>query len=262
MIAMDLPHVLTREIVIRATRETVFRFFTDPARWASWWGAGSTIDPRPGGALLIRYPGGVEAAGEVLELERPDRIVFTYGFVSGNPIPVGSSRVEIRLEPDGRATRLRLTHAFAEPAVRDHHVQGWRYQLSVFANVVADEVQAHAASLVDAWFAAWAETSDAARAVILAGAVVPGVRFRDRYSLIDGMDELLPHIAAAQKFMPGYRPQRRGEIRHCQGTVLADWVAAGPDGQRQVAGTNVFTFDEHGRIESVVGLWSPSNASP
>lgn len=259
---MDLPHVLTREIVIRATRETVFRFFTDPARWASWWGAGSTIDPRPGGALLIRYPGGVEAAGEVLELERPDRIVFTYGFVSGNPIPVGSSRVEIRLEPDGRATRLRLTHAFAEPTVRDHHVQGWRYQLSVFANVVADEVHAGAESLVDAWFAAWRETNDAARAVILAGAATPDVRFRDRYSMIDGVADLMPHIAAAQRFMPGVYPERSGAIRHCQGTVLADWTAGGGEGRPARHGTNVFTFDETGRIESVVGLWSPSHPSP
>jgi len=257
MTAMDLPHVLTRDIVIRATRETVFRYFTDSRRWASWWGAGSTIDPRPGGAVLIRYPGGVEAAGEVLELAPPDRLVFTYGFVSGQPIPAGSSRVEIRLEPAGSSTRVRLTHAFAEARARDEHVQGWRYQLSVFGNIVADEVQAQAASLVDAWFAAWAETNDAARAIILAGAVVPGVRFRDRYSLIDGMDDLLPHIAAAQRFMPGFRPHRRGDIRHCQGTVLADWMADGPEGQRGAAGTNVFTFDEHGRIESVVGLWSP-----
>ena len=59
-------HHLDRTIDIHARPETVFRFLTDPARWASWWGAGSTIDARPGGRLLIRYPGGVEAAGEVV----------------------------------------------------------------------------------------------------------------------------------------------------------------------------------------------------
>jgi uncharacterized protein YndB with AHSA1/START domain len=256
MTDMDLPHVLTREIVIRAPRETVFRYFTDPTRWAAWWGNGSTIDAAPGGAVLIRYPGGVEVAGEVLELEPPDRIVFTYGFVSGQPIPAGSSRVEIRLEPEGRATRLRLTHAFAEPTVRDQHVQGWRYQLSVFGNVVADEVHSGAESLVDAWFAAWRETNDAARAVILAGAVTPDVRFRDRYSVIDGVAELVPHIGAAQRFMPGVHPERQGAIRHCQGTVLADWTAPGAAGQPGRSGTNVFAFDENGRIESVVGLWA------
>jgi uncharacterized protein YndB with AHSA1/START domain len=253
---MNLPHVLERTIVIRAPRETVFRYFTDSQRWASWWGAGSMIDPRAGGGVLIRYPGGVEVAGEVLEIHPPERLVITYGFVKGTPIPSGSSRVEIRLEPAGAATRLHLTHAFAEPGVRDEHVQGWRYQLSVFANIVANEVQAGAESRVDAWFAAWAETNDAARSVILAGAVVPDVRFRDRYSMIDGMQELVPHISAAQRFMPGYRPERRGDVRHCHGTALADWVVLGADGKQTATGTNVFTFDEHGRIESVVGLWA------
>ena len=95
----DLPHQLDRTVVIGAPRETVFRFFTDEARWASWWGKGSTIDPRPGGNVLLVYPGGVQAAGEVVDIAPPERLVFTYGFVSGNPIPVGSSRVSIALEP-------------------------------------------------------------------------------------------------------------------------------------------------------------------
>ncbi|HLQ39186.1 MAG TPA: SRPBCC domain-containing protein, partial [Planctomycetota bacterium] len=74
----DLPHVLDRDVLIRADRALVFRYFTDSERWARWWGAGSTIEPRPGGALLIRYPEGTTARGEVVELEAPARIVFTY----------------------------------------------------------------------------------------------------------------------------------------------------------------------------------------
>jgi hypothetical protein len=54
-------------------------------------------------------------------------------------------------------------HAFADAAVRDHHVQGWRYQLSLFANVVADEVYGGASDLVDAWFRAWSEPDGAVR---------------------------------------------------------------------------------------------------
>ena len=47
-----LPYRLDRTIVIRASRETVFAFFTDSDRWASWWGAGSRIEGRPGGRML------------------------------------------------------------------------------------------------------------------------------------------------------------------------------------------------------------------
>jgi uncharacterized protein YndB with AHSA1/START domain len=90
-----LPHLLNRTLTIRATRETVFRYFTDSTRWAAWWGAGSTIDPTPGGRVYIRHPGNVEVSGEVIELVAPERIVFTYGFNRGQPIPLGGSQVTI-----------------------------------------------------------------------------------------------------------------------------------------------------------------------
>jgi uncharacterized protein YndB with AHSA1/START domain len=54
---MKLEHSLERTLTILARRETVFRFFTDSERWARWWGAGSTVDPRPGGPIRILYPG-------------------------------------------------------------------------------------------------------------------------------------------------------------------------------------------------------------
>src|SRR5579863_8384259 len=115
----ELPYQLDRTVVIKAKPETVFRFFTDSARWAGWWGAGSTIDAKLGGKVYIRHPNGVETLGEVLEVRPPEQIVFTYGFASGNPIPPGSSRVTIRLDPDAGGTRLHLRHEFAESAPRD-----------------------------------------------------------------------------------------------------------------------------------------------
>jgi uncharacterized protein YndB with AHSA1/START domain len=250
-----LAHQLDRTIVIGAPPADVFRYFTDPARWAAWWGAGSTIDARAGGRLLVRYPDGTEAAGEVVEVSPPSQIVFTYGYTAGTPIPPGGSRVTIRLEPSGRGTRLHLVHSFADAAVRDHHVQGWRYQLSVFANVVADEIHGNSGALVDAWFAAWAEPDEPTRTASLMAIASTDVRMRDRFSCIEGMAELTPHIEAAQRFMPGMRLQRKGDVRRCQGTVLADWTATGPDGAPRGQGTNVFTLGPDGRIESVTGFW-------
>lgn len=205
--------------------------------------------------MLIRYPGGIEAAGEVVEVAVPERLVFTYGFVSGTPIPAGASVVTIRLEPSRMGTHLRLTHAFADEAVRDHHVQGWRYQLGVFSNVVTNEVNAQAAALVNAWFDVWAETDDAERARKLGAIARPEVQFRDRYGLTDGAADLLPHVAAAQRFMPGVRLAHRGEVQHCQGMLLAGWVAKTADGQEKGRGTSAFVLDAEGRIESVTGFW-------
>jgi len=254
VIALD--HRLDRSLVIGAPPAAVFRYFTDPARWAAWWGQGSTIDARPGGRVLVRYPEGTEAAGEVIEIDAPHRIVFTYGYVSGAPVAPGGSRVTIRLEPDPRGTRLQLVHEFAEAAVRDQHVQGWRYQLSLFANVVANEVHGDAGAHADAWFAMWSDTDDEARGAALSALASPSIAMRDRFSAVDGIDELARHIAAAHRFMPGLRLQRTGDARHCQGTLIADWVAVGADGQPRGRGTNVFTLGPDGKVETVTGFWS------
>jgi uncharacterized protein YndB with AHSA1/START domain len=254
------PHRLERSVLIRARRETVFSFFTRDDRFATWWGAGSTIDPRPGGRFLIRYPGGVQASGEVIEIAPPDRIVLSYGYAGNPTVPPGSTRVTVALSDEAGGTRVSLVHELADAAARDEHVQGWRYQLSVFGNVVADLVHAEAARPVDVWFSAWSVPEPDAITQLLAPVVVAGVQFRDRYSVIDGAAELAPHIAAAQRFMPGLDLRREGPIRQVHGVVLADWVAVNPMGERRAEGTNVFVLDADSRIEQVTAFWSRAHA--
>jgi uncharacterized protein YndB with AHSA1/START domain len=251
-----LPHRLDRTLLIRARPATVFAFFTTTEDWAAWWGSGSTIDPRPGGQVSIRHPNGVEVSGQVLEIRVPERIVFTYGYASGVPMGPGESRVTVRLTPHPAGTLLELTHEFADALARDHHVQGWRFQLSLFANAIADAVNANAAQTVDGWFAAWSEPDAEARARRLDVIVLTDVRFQDRFSSIAGEAELKAHLAAVHRFMPGTRLERRGDVRHCQWHVLADWSALGPAGEERGRGTNVFVLDADGRIEEVTGFWS------
>ena len=250
-----LTHTLDRAISIRADRESVFRFFTDAARWASWWGAGSSIEPRPGGRVLIRYPGGTEVSGEVVEIDEPRRLVFTYGFVKGTPFPPGSSLVTIELTPERGGTRVQLSHAFAEAADRDSHVQGWRYQLSLFANAVADDVHRSTAAVADQWFAGWSEPDAARRQAAIERIVTPEVTMRDRFSAIEGLPEVLAHLAAVHHFMAGTTMTREGEVRQCQGMAIADWIAKAADGQERGRGTNVFVLSADGRVESVTGFW-------
>jgi uncharacterized protein YndB with AHSA1/START domain len=249
-----LAYSVDRSILIEADRETVFGFFTDSARWASWWGPGSTVDPRPGGALRIRHSNGFESVGEVLELVAPERFVFTFSLQSERLIPAEESRVTIRLEQEGVGTLLRLKHEVADAVVADQLVQGWRFHFSMFANAVANYVNAGAPDVVDAWFALWTEPDATTREATLGRIASRKVRFRDRYSRLEGIDEVVAHTGASQRFMPGIGLERKGSIRHCQGTVLADWVARSSDGQEKMSGTSVFLLGTGVKIDSVTSV--------
>ncbi|MEZ6036370.1 MAG: SRPBCC domain-containing protein [Planctomycetota bacterium] len=252
---MNLPHSLERTLVIRAPRAIVFRFFTDSARFARWWGEGSSIHAEVGGEVRIRYPNGIVACGTVTAIEADRSIAFTYGYESTQPeLPVGSSLVTITLDEHRDGTRLQLRHDLPGEKMRDAHVPGWRFQLSLFANVVADEAMAAAAATCDRWFAAWAEADAARRAELLASCASDDVTMQDRWACLAGRDELSAHIAGTHHHMPGVVMKRDGDVRHCQGTALVAWQATGADGKPLGRGVNVVRFAADGRIAAVVGL--------
>lgn len=253
----DLPYSLERSLLICAQRSTVFRYFTDSKRFADWWGAGSQIEGRPGGLMKIVYPNGVVAQGNVLEIEDGRRIVFTYGYEDpARPIPPGGSRVTVTLEDRPGGTWLTLKHDLPDQKTRDEHVQGWRYQLALFANVAAREQNADLAGRVDRYFALWAEPDAAARKGELQDLGDPAMILQDAFSCTAGLDDLNSHIAASQMHMPGIRLHRSGDPRECQGAALADWEARNQDGKAVAKGTNLFLLAPDGRFARVVGFWS------
>jgi uncharacterized protein YndB with AHSA1/START domain len=249
----EFPEALERRITIRARPETVFRFFTDSSRFAKWWGEGSRIDPRQGGQVVIQYPGGVVVDGEVLEIDVPRRIVFTYRYASG--IPADGSLVTISLEESAQGTILNLRHAFSSAKIRDTHVQGWRYQLAVFSRAVAEDELPAAVERIDAWLRAWGDPDAAQRRALLTSCATDDVVFRDAYSATEGLEDLLAHLQAVQFFMPGVTLARDGDVRLSHGTALARWTATRADGAAAGTGTNVYDLSPDGRFARVVGFW-------
>jgi uncharacterized protein YndB with AHSA1/START domain len=243
-----LTETLDREISICARRETVFAYFTDSDRFARWWGEGSRIDPRPGGEVFIHYPNGITALGEVVAIEPPGRIEFTY--VTGG-VP---SLVTIHLEETVRGTLLKLHHAFSSAKIRDHFVQGWRYQLALFSKAVADESQGVLAARVDAFLRAWGEPDGKTRRELMESCATPGIVFRDAYSATEGMDDLLANLDAVQLFMPGMTLVRSGDVRLSHGTAIAPWTAKKENGEAAGTGINVFDLSPDGLIDRVVGF--------
>lgn len=123
---------LRHEVRIDAPVEVVHRYFTDPARLVEWWPSEAVIDPRPRGALRLRFSrpeGGADVArGEFLEVS-PRRIVFTWGFEGSADLGPGASRVEVTLEPDGLGTLVRLEHHGLPHSQRAPHERGWPHFL-------------------------------------------------------------------------------------------------------------------------------------
>lgn len=156
-----------REVVAKARPQTIFRYFTDPARFADWFGPGSTIDPRPGGTVEVRFPTGDVALGEVVELVADERIVFTWGYPGDDsPLPLGASQVEIVLEPEGDGTRVRLTHRVPSDEMRQAHESGWTYHLNHLATMAArDDGHVHSSDAVRAALQVHLWASELPRAV-------------------------------------------------------------------------------------------------
>ncbi len=116
------------EVRVAARPETVFHFFTDPARMVQWKGTEAALDPRPGGTYRVNVTGHEVARGEYVEIVPYSRIVFTWGWESGPLLP-GSTTVEVSFVPDGEGTIVRLRHHGLSGEALQSHEMGWRHYL-------------------------------------------------------------------------------------------------------------------------------------
>ena len=114
------------QVRIAAKPEAVFQYLTDPRKYVKWMGKQVTLEPRPGGVYRVVCNERDTASGKYVEVVPNKRVVFTWGWEApGNPVPPGSSTVEITLAPDGKGTLLKLRHTgLPEPTVEPHR-QGW-----------------------------------------------------------------------------------------------------------------------------------------
>lgn len=130
--------VVVSEVRVDASPETVFEYFTRPEKLQRWMGLAAETDGRPGGAWRVDFNGrGSVAAGELVELEPPERIVFTWGWEQSEAapfyLPPGATTVEVTFTPDGDGTLVRLEHRDLPPDLRLMHGFGWEHSLSRLA---------------------------------------------------------------------------------------------------------------------------------
>jgi uncharacterized protein YndB with AHSA1/START domain len=128
-------HVLSLTRVFQASREAVFRAFTDREQVKNWFGPkgfSAEIDqfePRVGGRYRLNMiePNGTPhwLNGRFVAIEPYERLVYTWCWEQGD-LKGLETLVTVRFMAVGDATELRLEHSrMPSEGARDAHGKGW-----------------------------------------------------------------------------------------------------------------------------------------
>ena len=122
--------VYERTLAIDASPETVWEFLVDPEKLMRWKGINADLETQPGGIFRCEVIPGHIARGEYVEIDKPNKLVFTWGWDGSEDVPPGSSTIEIELATDGEGTSLRFVHRDLPNAEAiASHAHGWDHYL-------------------------------------------------------------------------------------------------------------------------------------
>ena len=136
---------------IRASRQRVFRAWTEPELMMRWFVEDDAemsvcqIDLREGGRYRLEGSVGGKAwriRGEYLEVRPPERLVYTWAWDNDPALgePYGDTRVTVEFRDRGKETELVLTHErFATAKARDEHDNGWMQCLDRLSKLAEGE---------------------------------------------------------------------------------------------------------------------------
>ena len=147
-VAEDAAQVVRIERTYEASAEAVFDAWTSPEvirRWfkpaRGWQEASAEVDLRVGGAIrvVMRTPEGepVEAGGEFILIEPPQRLAFTWTF---DDDPANEQLIELEFtERDGATTVLFENSNISEKRRRDQQYDGWSTCFDEMGRVLASK---------------------------------------------------------------------------------------------------------------------------
>lgn len=256
----SVPAGLTVEVSVRiaASPRTVFRYLSDPVRFGQWIGGEATFEPRVGGEVTVRYPDKDHVAtGKVVEIQEPERLVFTRGYTDGRQgMAPGSTLVEITLKAIDEGTLLTLRHiGLPDEAAQQGHTAGWRYFIGQIAAKAAQEQFAGViGGLVGDYIAAWNEKDDRRRLELLRKCMAENGAFRDAYGCVDGIEAISAHIANSQKHVPGMTLQAEGAADLCHGHARFRWGVSMAGAGVVMRGENFARLDPAGKFAAVIGF--------
>lgn len=115
-------------IEIEASPEEVFEYLVTPDGMTAWMGQRADLDPCPDGAFDVDIAGS-PIRGRYLEVERPHRVVVSWGVAGSATFPPGASRVSFTLTATARGTRVDLVHSGLPDLMVAGHADGWAHFL-------------------------------------------------------------------------------------------------------------------------------------
>jgi uncharacterized protein YndB with AHSA1/START domain len=134
MDVMTETKAVTRELEIAAKPETIWNLLVDPKEIVRWMGQVANFDARPGGQYRMEVVPGHIAVGKFVEIERPRKLVYTWGW-EGSPVKPGSTTVIFELVPRGKGTLLRFRHELPNVEAANSHAEGWDHYFERLAIV-------------------------------------------------------------------------------------------------------------------------------
>jgi uncharacterized protein YndB with AHSA1/START domain len=120
---------------VRVTRtfdhpiDRVWRAVTSPEHLARWFPSTVELDLVPGGKIRFGSFEGEAAHGQVLDVEPPHRLAFSWG----------TDRLEFDLRTEGPGTTFVLTHYVDDRAGAASFATGWEMCLAALADVLAGD---------------------------------------------------------------------------------------------------------------------------
>lgn len=108
---------------------------------------------------------------------------------------------------------------------------------------------------VDRYIAMWNEEDPERRARLIEQAWTPEARYVDPLVAAEGHDGLSDMVAGVHAQFPGHRFARRSAVDVHHDQVRFAWDLTGPDGSLTVAGIDVATVDDDGRLRQVTGFF-------
>jgi uncharacterized protein YndB with AHSA1/START domain len=149
---------LRLERTFDASAEEVFDAWTNPEVLRRWWAADAAwvtplaeVDLRVGGRYRLSMEDPATGTthtvgGEYLQVQRPQRLVYSWRWESNEGQPDHTSTVAVEFLGEGERTTVVLEHTnLISPESRDQHRQGWRACLENLQarGIFADALESH-----------------------------------------------------------------------------------------------------------------------